>query len=99
MDERLERLEDILKSCQLSRTADPVETNQTLPTQCDIIFNECGMNGHEPLECSLSHNISTCGASQLINSVLRNSFSYHETEDINGMGVNTFQTRTIRGNF
>ena len=38
MDERLDRLEDILKSCQLSRTAFPVETNQPLPAQSDIIF-------------------------------------------------------------
>ena len=72
--ERLDRLEDILKSCQLSRTVYPVETNQPLPAQSDIIFNECGMNGHELSACSPSHNISTCGASQLINSVPRDSF-------------------------
>ena len=30
MDERLDRLEDLRKSCQLSRTAYPVETNQPL---------------------------------------------------------------------
>ena len=35
MDERLDRLEDIQKSCQLSRTAFPVETNQHLPAQSD----------------------------------------------------------------
>ena len=29
MDERLDRLEDILKSCQLSRTAFPVESKST----------------------------------------------------------------------
>ena len=38
MDERLDRLDDLLKSCQLSRTAYPVETNQPLPAQSDIIF-------------------------------------------------------------
>ena len=54
MDERSDRLEYILKSCQLSRTAYPVETNQPLPAQSDIIFNECQMNGHELSECSPS---------------------------------------------
>ena len=66
MDERLDRLEDILKSCQLSRTAYPVETNQPLPAKSAIIFNECQMNGPELSECSPSNNISTCGANQLI---------------------------------
>ena len=47
MDERLYRLEVIRKSCQLSRTEFPVVTNQPLPAQSDIIFNECQMNGHE----------------------------------------------------
>ena len=47
MDERLDKLEDILKSCQLSITDDPVETNQPLPAQSDIIFNKYGMNVHE----------------------------------------------------
>ena len=69
IDERLDILEDILKSCQLTRTAYPVETNQPLPAQSDIIFSECEMNGHELSECSPSHNISTCGANQLINSI------------------------------
>ena len=69
MNERLDRLEDILNSCQLSRIAYPVETKQPLPAQSDIIFNECEINGHELSECSPSHNISTCGANQLINSV------------------------------
>ena len=71
MDERLEKLEDLLKSCQLSRTAYYVETNQPLPAQSDIIFNECEMNCYELSECSASHNISTCADSQLFNSVQR----------------------------
>ena len=62
INERLDRRQDIIKSCQLSRTAFPVETNQPIPAQSDIIFNECEMNGHELSECSASHNISTCGA-------------------------------------
>ena len=84
MDERLDRLEDILKFCQLPRTALPVETNQPLPAQSDIIFNVCEMNGHELSECSPSHNISTCGANQLINSILRDSFYFPEEEEWNG---------------
>ena len=60
------------------------------------------MNGHEPSVCSPSHNISTCGASQLLNSVPRNTYDSlysPEAEERNGMGVNTFQTRAIRGKF
>ena len=99
MVERLDRLEDLLKSCQLSRTAYLVETNQPLPAQSDIIFNECEMTGHELSECSVSHNISTCGASQLLNSVPRDNFYFPEEEESNGMRAYTFQTRAIRGKF
>ena len=99
MDERLDRLEYILKSCQLSRTAYPVETNQPLPAQFDIIFNECEMNDHEPSEYCPSHNISTCGVSQLLYCVPRDSFSFPEAEEINGMGAYTFQTEVICGKF
>ena len=83
MDERLDRVEDILKSCQLSRTAIPVETNQPLPAQSDIVFNECEMNGHELSECSPSKNISTCGTNQLIISIPRDSFYFPEEEEWN----------------
>ena len=99
MNERLDRLEDIMKSCQLSRTAYPVETNQPLPAQSDIFFNECQMNGHELSECSASHNISTCGDGQLLNSVPRDNFYFPEEEESNGMRAYTFQTRAIRGKF
>ena len=99
MDERLDRLEDILKSCQLSRTALPVETNQPLLAQSNIIFNERQMNGHELSKCSPSNNISTCGANQLINSIPRDSFYFSEEEEINGMGAYTFQTEVICGKF
>ena len=81
MNERLDRLQDILKSCQLSRTEFPVETNQPLPAQSDIVFNECEMNGHDLSECSPSNNISTYGDSQLLNSVLRDSFYFPEEEE------------------
>ena len=56
----------------------PAETNKPLPAQFDIIFNECQINGHKLSECSPSHNISTCGANQLINSILRDSFYFPE---------------------
>ena len=85
IDERLDRLEDILKSCQLSRTEFPVETNQPLPAQSDIIFSEC--------------DISTYGANQLLNSVPRDSFYFPEEEESNGKVANAFQTQAIRGNF
>ena len=91
MDERLDRLEDILKSCQLSRTSYPVETNQPLPEQSDIVFNECEMNGHELSECSASHNISTCDAKQLINSVPRDSLFFSKEEDEEEEGWNVSQ--------
>ena len=99
MTTTVQRREDILKFCQLSRTEFPVETNQPLPAQFDIIFNECEMNDHEPSEYCPSHNISTCGASQLLNSVLRDSFYFPEKEESNGKGANAFQTRAIRGKF
>ena len=99
MDERLDRLEDIQKSCQLSRIAFPVETNQPLPAQSDIIINECGMNDYETSECSPSNNISTYGDSQLLNSVPRDSFYFPEEEENNEMAADTFQTRAICGKF
>ena len=99
MDERIDELKDFLKSCQLSRTAYPEDTNQPLPAQLDIIINECGMNDYETSECSPSHNIPTCGASQLLNSVPRDSFYFPEEEENNEMAADTFQTRAIRGKF
>ena len=91
IDERLDRLEDLLKSCPLSRTAFPVETNQPLPAQSDIIFNVCEMNGHELSKCSASHNISTCDAKQLINSVPRDSLFFPKEEDEEEEGWNVSQ--------
>ena len=85
-----------LKSCQMSRIIDPVEINQSLPTQSDIIFKECGINGYETSACSPSHKSSTGGASQFLTSVPQNT--YHslyslEAEESNEIGANTFQTR------
>ena len=91
IDERLDRLEDLLKSCPLSRTSYPVETNQPLPEQSDIVFNECEMNGHELSKCSASHNISTCDAKQLINSVPRDSLFFSKEEDDEEEGWNVSQ--------
>ena len=93
------RQQHLRKSCQLSRTEFPVETNQPLPVQSEISFNECEMNGHELSKCSPSNNISTCGDSQLLNSVPRDSFYFSEEEESNGKGANTFQSEVIRGKF
>ena len=51
MDERLDKLEDLLKSCQLSRTAYPAEHNDQ-PPQRPFSFNcrACGRNGHKASE-------------------------------------------------
>ena len=49
MDERLDRLEDLLKSCQLSETD---QKNQPLQRQFSLICRTCGVNGHKSPECS-----------------------------------------------
>ena len=51
MDERLDKLKDFLKSCQLSRTAYPAEQNDQ-PLQRPFILNRraCGRNGHTASE-------------------------------------------------
>ena len=48
MDERLDKLEDLLKSCQLSRTAYPAEQNdQPLQRSFSLNCRTCGRNGHK----------------------------------------------------
>ena len=48
MDERLDKLEDILKACQLSRTAYPAEQNdQPLQITFSLNCRACGRNGHK----------------------------------------------------
>ena len=48
MDERLDKLEDLLKSCQLSRTAYPAEQNdQPLQRSFGLNCRTCGRNGHK----------------------------------------------------
>ena len=47
MDERLDKLEVLLKSCQLSRTAYPAEPNdQPLQRSFGLNCRPCGRNGH-----------------------------------------------------
>ena len=52
IDERLDKLEDLLKSCQLSRTAFPAEQNdQPLQRSFGLNCRTCGRNGHKASEC------------------------------------------------
>ena len=52
MDERLNKLEDLLKSCQLSRTAYSAEhNNQPLQRSFSLNSRACGRNGHKASEC------------------------------------------------
>ena len=106
MDERLNRLDDILKSCQLSGTD---QKNQHLQRQFRLISRACGVSGHKAAECSRP----SCGISlrviQGFNNNPRNYnnfpnrrynkfYSQREERD-NGMGANTFQPRAIRGGY
>ena len=51
MDERLDKLEDPLKSCQLSRTPFPAEQNdQPLQRPFSRNCRACGRNGHKTSE-------------------------------------------------
>ena len=51
MDERLDKLEDLLKSCQLSRTAYPAEQNDQLRQRSlGLNCRTCGRNGHKASE-------------------------------------------------
>ena len=52
MDERLDKLEDVLKSCQFSRTAYPAEQNdQPLQRPFGLNCRTRGRNGHKASEC------------------------------------------------
>ena len=51
MDERLDKLEDLLKSCQLSIIAFPAEQNdQPLRRSFGLNCRTCGRNGHKAAE-------------------------------------------------
>ena len=52
MDERLDKLEDLLKSCQLSRIAYSAEQNEQPPQRSfNLNCRTCGENGHKASEC------------------------------------------------
>ena len=71
MDEGLDRLEDIMKSCQLSGT-DP--KNQPLQRQFGLICRVCGVNGHIMSECSCSSYGNLSWGNQRFNYNFKNNF-------------------------
>ena len=84
MDERLDKLEDLLKSCQLSITTYPAEQNDQ-PLQRSFGFNcrTCGRNGH-------SRNYNN---DNFPNRRYNNFYSQRVERG------NTFQPRAIRGSY
>ena len=67
------KLEDLLKSCQLSRTTYPAEQNDQ-PLQRPFGFNcrTCGRNGHTSLECFRSSYGNPSWVNQRFNNNSRN---------------------------
>ena len=73
MDERLDKLEDLLKSCQLSRTAYPVEQNdQPLQRSFGLNCRTCGRNGHKASEYFSSSYCNSSWVNQRFNNNSRN---------------------------
>ena len=73
MDERLDKLVDLLKSCQLSRTAYPAEQNgQPLQRSFGLICRTCGSNGHKESECFRSSYCNSSWVNQRFNHNSRN---------------------------
>ena len=96
MDERLDKLEDLLKSCQLSRPAYPAEqTDQPLQR-----------NSHKASECFRS----SYGNSSWVNQRFNNNSRIYNNDIFNNIRYNnfysqrvergnTFQPRAIRGGY
>ena len=112
MDKRLDKLEDLLKSCQLSRAAYPAEQNdQPLQRPFKLNCRACGRNGHKAYECFRSSYGNSLWVNQCFNNNSRNynnnNFSNRRYNNLysqrvergNGMGANTFQPRAIRGGY
>ena len=105
MDERLDKLEDLLKSCQLSRTAYPAEQNdQPLQRPFGLNCRTCGRNGHKASECSRSSYGNSSWVNQRFNNNSRNynndNFPNRRYNNFYSLRVergNTFQPRAIRG--
>ena len=96
MDERLDKLEDILKSCQLSRTAYPAEQNDQ-PLQRSFALNcrTCGRNGHKASECFRSSYGNSSWVNQRFNSNSRN----FNTDNFPSRRYNNFYSKRVeRGN-
>ena len=107
MDERLDKLEDLLKSCQLSRTTYPAEQNDQ-PLQRSYGFNcrTCGRNGHKSSECFRSSYGNPSWVNQRFNNDSRNynndNFPNRRYNNLYCQRVergNTFQPRAIRGSY
>ena len=112
MDERLDKLEDLLKYCQLSRTAYPAEQNdQLLRGPFSLNCRACDRNGHKASACFRSSYSNSTWFNQRFNNNSRNYNNYNfpnrrynyfysqRVERGNGMGVNTFHPRAIRGGY
>ena len=107
MDERLDKLEDLLKSCQLSRTTYPAEQNDQ-PLQRSFGFNcrTCGRNGHTSSECFRSSYGNPSWVNQRFSNNSRNynndNFPNRRYNNFYSQRVergNTFQPRAIRGSY
>ena len=107
MDERLDKLEDLLKSCQLSRTVYPAEQNdQPLQRPFGLNCRTCGRNGHKSSECLRSSYGNPSWVNQCFNNNSRNynidNFSKRRYNNFYSQRVergNTFQPRAIRGSY
>ena len=107
MDERLDQLEELLQSCQLSRTAYPVEQNdQPLQRSFGLNCRTCGRNSHKASECIRSSYDNSSWVDQRFNNNSRNynndNFPNRRYNNFYILRVergNTFQPRTIRGSY
>ena len=84
MDELLDKLEDLLKSCQLSRAAYPSEQNdQPLQRSFGLNCRTCGRNGHKASECCRSSYGNSSWVNQRFNNNSRNYKNYNRINFIN----------------
>ena len=86
MDKRLDRLVDLMKSCQLSRT---VQKNLPLQRQFSFIGKACGMNGHNVSESGRS----SYGNSSWVNQSFNNNQRTKITFLIEGTTISTLNVR------
>ena len=101
MEERLDKLEDLLKSCQLSRTTYPAKQNDQ-PLQRSFGFNcrTCARNGHKSSECFRSSYANPSWVNQRFSN--NDNFPNRRYNNFYSQRVergNTFQHRAIRGSY